>query len=186
MSPKLLLSLIMVSTALAGGASLSYAQTDTPVSETVAEKAAVAQPAEGVDSMEERLALSQELHDIRRVKDKILKDIDAISQSVPALEREDFKIYIETHMDFDDLEQKSIRYAAETFTVPELKAMIAYFGSDVGKSAEAKTEAYGARLGRDIQSQIDKALMAAKFDNVNSLPHSEAPQRGPTRDMLGN
>ncbi|MDY0029316.1 MAG: DUF2059 domain-containing protein [Pseudobdellovibrionaceae bacterium] len=186
MSPKFLLSLALVSTALAGGASLALAETDAPALENPVAVQATGDQDAVQDTMEERLALARELHDIRRVKERILKDIDAISRSVPALEREDFKIFIETNMDFDDLEQKSIRYAAETFTVAELKAMIAYFGSDIGKSAEAKSEAYGQRLGKDIQAQIDKALMAAKFDNVNSLPRTEAPQRGPSRDMLGN
>ncbi|HOO50043.1 MAG TPA: hypothetical protein PLK94_02010 [Alphaproteobacteria bacterium] len=138
------------------------------------------------DTMEERLALSRELHDIRRIKNRIIDDIDKVSEAVPPLEREDFKIYIETNMDFDDLEQKSIRYAAEIYTIKELKAMISYFGSDAGRSAEAKGEDYSRKLGRDVQKQIDEALMAAKFDKVSPRPASKAPSQEDLRQMIGN
>lgn len=137
-------------------------------------------PSSVADERGERLALSRELHDIKRVKDRVLADIETLSQSLPLTEREDFKKYMELNVDFDALEQKSIEYAADIYTVPELKAMIAYFGSDVGRSAEAKGEEYGAKFGSDVQKEIDKAIMAAKFDKIEKLPQST-----PTIDMLG-
>ncbi|OIN85466.1 MAG: hypothetical protein AUJ12_09140 [Alphaproteobacteria bacterium CG1_02_46_17] len=132
------------------------------------------------DEYKERLALSRELHDVRRVKEHILQDIDNIAQSLPFTEREDFKKYIELNVDFDKLEDESIKISADTYTVPEFKAMLAYFGSKEGRAAEAKSARYGAQFGPKIQEQIDKALMASKFENTNQLPRSL-----PNIDMLG-
>lgn len=128
----------------------------------------------------ERMALSRELHDIKKVGDQVRRDIDIIAESLPLVEREDFKKYMEMSVDFDALEGKSVKYAADLYTVPELKAMIAYFGSVEGRSAEAKGEEYGAKFGADVQKEIDKAIMAAKFDKVGNPPRSE-----PTIEMLG-
>lgn len=129
---------------------------------------------------EERLALSHELHDIRRVRERILEDVGNISMSLPEVEREDFRKYIELSIDFDALEKKSVEYAADIYTAQELRAMISYFGSPEGRSAETKSREYGEKFGADVRKEIDKALMAAKFDKVDALPHS-----GPTIDMLG-
>ncbi len=132
------------------------------------------------DDYSERLELSRELHDVRRVKDHILDDIDNIAQSLPISEREDFKRYIELNVDFDQLDEESIKISANLYTVPELKAMLAYFGSKEGRSAEEKSARYGAEFGPKVQEQIDKALMASKFENVNELPHTV-----PNINMLG-
>lgn len=125
---------------------------------------ALAEPATSPD-MKERLALARDLHDIRRIKDRIMDDIDRAAESLPPVERESFKKYFELSVDFDALEQKSITYTADIYTVPELKAMISYFGSPEGQSAEAKSGEYGEKLGGDVQKEIDKALMAAKYKN---------------------
>ncbi|HNQ92257.1 MAG TPA: hypothetical protein PKI93_04925 [Alphaproteobacteria bacterium] len=132
------------------------------------------------DDHAERMALSRELHDIKKVKEQVLGDIDNIAQSLPMNEREDFKKYMELHVDFDALEQKSIEYAADTYTIHEFKAMIAYFGSNEGRSAEAKGGEYAAKFGPEVQKEIDKAIMAAKFDKIGGSSHPE-----PTKDMLG-
>ena len=61
-----------------------------------------------------------------------------------------------------------------------IKAMIAYFGSNEGRSAEAKGQEYGEKFGIEMEREINKAIAAAKFDEVGGQPHSE-----PSMDMLG-
>ncbi|MCB9984229.1 MAG: hypothetical protein H6864_00900 [Micavibrio sp.] len=133
-----------------------------------------------VDDAQERLQLSRELHDIKRVKESVLQNIDNVARSLPRHEQEDFKKYIELNVNFDDLEEKSIAIAAKTYTIAELKAMIAYFGSNEGRSAEAKGREYGEKFGIEMEREINKAIAAAKFDEVGGQPHSE-----PSMDMLG-
>lgn len=126
----------------------------------------IAIPAVAEDDMAERLKLSKELHDIRHIRDNINDDILSYAQNLPANEREDFATYVSLKLDFDKLENASVQYAAEIYTVPELKTMIAYFGSVEGQSAEAKSQIYGERIGKDIQREIDAAIMAAKLGEV--------------------
>lgn len=147
---------------------------DTPVQTAQNEK----------DTPEERLALSRELHDIRRVKDMVIRDIETISKQLPPTEQLDFQKYMELKVDFDELEEKSIEIAANVYTAAELRAMIAYFGSDVGRSAEQKGAQYSESFGKEVQKKIDEALMATKFDNLDHLPRSEQKIE-PNKDMLG-
>ena len=115
------------------------------------------------DDSAERLTLSKELHDIRHIRDSIQRDIEAYAKRVPAADREDFMRYVALKIDFNALEQKSIQYAADVYTAPELRAMIAYYGSADGQSAELKGSVYGSKIAKDIRREIDAAIMAAKL-----------------------
>ncbi len=116
-----------------------------------------------VDSIAERMRLSRELHDVRRIRDRIDDTIEAISKTMPDKDREDFMTYMSATMNFDRLEELSITYAAETYTASELQAMIAYFGSADGQSAEAKGGDYAAKISKDIEKEIDAAMLAVKL-----------------------
>lgn len=142
----------------------------------------------GKTDMEERIKLSKDLHDIRNIRERINMTIQEAANAVPPVDREDFQKYVQLHVDYNTLEQKSIQYAAEVYTAPELKAMIAYFGSADGQSAEAKGEEFGSKIAKDIFAEIDKAITAAKYDGVpeTSLPQTPGKMRGPnvSPDML--
>lgn len=127
-----------------------------------------AEPAAGVsaaktDDMAERLRLSRELHDVRHIRNKIDDMIGAMSKTMPLQDREDFMTYMSESMNYDKLEEASIKYAAETYTAPELQAMIAYFGSPDGQSAESKGEVYIEKISKDISKEIDAAMLAVKL-----------------------
>lgn len=124
------------------------------------------------DDKSERLKLSKDLHDIRKSRERINEMIMSAAGAVPEADREDFQRYVQFKIDYDALEQKSITYAAEIYTVPELKAMVAYFGSPDGQAAEAKAESFTEKIGKDIIKEIDAAILAAKYDGVpeTSLP----------------
>lgn len=123
------------------------------------------------DDMAERMRLSRELHDVRHIRDRIDETIEAISKTMPEADRADFLTYMSATMDFDRLEELSIKYAAETYTASELQAMIAYFGSPDGQSAEAKGADYAAKVSKDIEKEIDAAMMAVKLkERPQSVP----------------
>lgn len=120
----------------------------------------------------ERIRLSKDLHDIRKSRERINNMIMSAAEAVPVADREDFQRYVQLKVDYDTLEKKSIEYAAEVYTAPELKAMISYFGSPDGQAAEAKGEKFSSKIGKDIIKEIDTAILAAKYDGVpeTSLP----------------
>jgi hypothetical protein len=136
----------------------------------------------------ERVRLSKDLHDIRNIRERINATIAAAAESVPAADREDFAKYIQLHIDYDALEAKSVQYVADVYTVPELKAMIAYFGSADGQSAEAKGAIYSDKIGGDIAREIDAAILAAKYDGVSEtvIPKtsSKLPNSRVSPDLL--
>ena len=136
--------------------------------------AVYAEPAK--DDSAERIALSKDLHDIRNIRDRINTTIAGVAKSLPAGDQEDFAKYVALHINYDALEKKSIAYVAEIYTAPELKAMIAYFGSPDGQSAEAKGGDSAGKIGADIMKDIDAAIIAAKYDGV---PEKDLPKITP-------
>lgn len=113
--------------------------------------------------MAERVKLAKDLHDIRQMRDVVNAQIEFASKGVPEAEREGFMKYIGLKLDYDALEAKSVKLMSEKFTAAEMQAMIAYFGSPEGKSAEKKAAEYGAEMRTDIQQAIDAALMASRL-----------------------
>ncbi len=124
----------------------------------------------------ERIKLSKDLHDIRNIRERINAVISSAADTIPPEDREDFQRYVQLKVDYDTLEKKSIEYAAEVYTAPELKAMISYFGSPDGQSAEAKGETFSQKIGKDIFAQVDDAILAAKYDGV---PETSLPKINP-------
>lgn len=133
-----------------------------------------------VDDKAERVNLSKDLHDIRNIRDRINGTIAGVAETLPPEDREDFSKYVQLKIDYDALEKKSIDYAAEIYSVPELKAMIAYFGSADGQSAEAKGGDYADKIGKDIMKDIDAAILAAKYDGV---PEKSLPKATPSNGL---
>lgn len=115
------------------------------------------------DDAKERLALAKDLHDIRHIRDAIHADIENYAQQIPQGDRENFMRYVALKINFDALEQLSIAYTAEIYTATEMRAMIAYYGSPDGQSAEAKGALYGPKIAKDVQKEIDAAVMSVKL-----------------------
>lgn len=115
------------------------------------------------EEMKVRIRLSEEFHDIRPMRDAVNRNLEEYAKGLPEEEREEFLRYVQLHIDYDKLEEFSIQKMAEVYTVPEMKAMIAYFGSADGKSAEAKGSAYTSQISPYIAKAIDSALMDTRY-----------------------
>lgn len=115
------------------------------------------------DMARERLKLASEFHDIRPLRDTINVAIENLAAGFSGTARENFISNMKLRINYDDLENQSIKIMAETFTVEELKAMIAYYGSDVGRAAESKAVAYQEKFSPAVKKALDAALAAEKF-----------------------
>lgn len=113
--------------------------------------------------MQERLKYAAAFQDVRPVRDVINESFETVSLTLPEAEREEFMRFVQLRVDYDKIEELSIKTIAELYTVPELKAMIAYYGSQDGKTAEAKAASYTDKISPEITKVIDAALMDAKY-----------------------
>lgn len=107
----------------------------------------------------ERLRLAEEMHDIWPIRTRLESAIDTVSQGFPPERQAEVKATMRKSIKFDELEEASIKAMAETYTDEELKAMIAFYGSEVGRSISAKTGDYENGIRPVISKMMDKAMM---------------------------
>lgn len=127
--------------------------------------APVAAPAAAVSAaeMKERIKLATEYHDAVNLRDIINRDIEKAGAGLTGDDKERYMRDIQLQIDYDKIEALSIKSMAETFTVPELKALIAYYGSPEGQMAQAKMDLYTGKVSPEIRKAVDTALMNAQF-----------------------
>jgi hypothetical protein len=134
------------------------AQNDKRTDSTKAEEAKSANPAP--DTRERRLQLAERMHEIWSTRERINRALERMAQRYPESERDSFINAMQLAIDYGRIEEKSIDAMTRTFTVAELEAMVDYYGSEAGQSAENKRSIYQDRIQPVIQTMIDKALMA--------------------------
>lgn len=124
-----------------------------------------ATPAAAVSASEraERIKYATDFADIKPIREAIDRDIEAAAMGMTDDEKEEFMRFVQLRIDYEKIEKESIDMMADMFTVPELKAMVTYYGSPEGKSAEDKAMVYTSKIGPQIASAIDGALMDAKL-----------------------
>lgn len=130
---------------------------------------AYAQTDNGADYAE-RLALAQKMHEIRPAKQQIEDAVTAAANRLPAANRDEFKAQIMKAIDVPMLEKKSIEAMAQTFTVPELKKMVDYFGSPEAQKIAEKLVVYQSIIMPEITAMLDKAIMEARTGGAGVKP----------------
>jgi len=153
---------------LAVGCSVAFAASSSPVPPAAAAAEAPAPVLENIsaEEMAERVKLSTELHDIRNIRDSVNATVATYAKRLPEKQREGYMQGIELSLDYEKIEQVSINEAAKVFTPAELRAMITYFGSPEGRSAEQKMGAYSKKVVAEVQRGIDAAIMASKLGEI--------------------
>lgn len=115
------------------------------------------------EEMKQRVKYATDYHDVRPIRAVIDGQIDRYARQLPEAEREDFLRYVQLRINYDKIEELSIQAMAETYTSAELKAMVDYYGSPAGKSAEAKSPGYTSKMAPVITQALDSALLDTRF-----------------------
>jgi hypothetical protein len=116
-------------------------------------------------------SLALELQKVWGVKDQIDELVLVIESKLPEDQRANFRVYMAKILDYDAINQVSAVAAVEVFSEDELEAMLDYYSSEHGKSAELKRKLYNEKMMPQVQALIKKGMMMA---NVPSLPGSPA------------
>ncbi|HRQ60152.1 MAG TPA: hypothetical protein PLO23_01330 [Alphaproteobacteria bacterium] len=122
----------------------------------------IALPAFAQDDADKRLELAKKMHELRPTKTQVMQAIEVVSQRVPEDKRAAFEGSMMGAMDFKAIEKISIDAMTETFTVPELEAMVEYYSKPEAQSASDKLPDYQRKVGPEIIRMIDKAMMKVK------------------------
>ena len=167
---RILTVMVGVSAFLFGAApviSPVYAQqavSDSFVVTSQAKRAEVATSDDGnKDDLSKRLELARQMHEIWPIRPKVENALDIAAQNFPEPERLSFKARMRQAVEFDALEQASIDAMVDIFTVEELQAMVAFYGSKAGRSVSHKTGDYEQELQPILVEMLDKALMDTRF-----------------------
>ena len=115
------------------------------------------------DDYEERLNLSRKMHEIWPVRPKVETALDIFAEQIEPQERAAFKAAMRKAIKFKALEEASVDAMADIFSIKELEAMIAFYGSKEGRSVSHKTGDYEKALEPVLVEMIDKALLNVKF-----------------------
>lgn len=115
-----------------------------------------------------RLKLSQDMHKIWPMRQKVENALDVVAKRIPEKDRLTFKAAMRKSIKFDALEEASIDAMADIFTEKELKKMIEFYGSKEGRSVSYKTGDYEKALQPMMIKMLDKALLDAKLGKPSS------------------
>lgn len=106
-----------------------------------------------------RLELAGKMHDIWPIRTRMESAIDSVSESFPEEKRAQIKAAMRKSIKYDELEEESTKAMADIFTVDELNAMIAFYGSEAGRSVSAKTGDYEKAITPVLTKMLDKAML---------------------------
>ncbi|MCB1681343.1 MAG: hypothetical protein H6858_00840 [Rhodospirillales bacterium] len=118
-------------------------------------------------TLDQRMELAGKMHQIRPLNPQIDREIRRASTTVPLKDREAFIAAMTTVINYKAIEQVSIKTMAEVYTLPELKAMVDYYGKPEAKSATAKIGDWAKLVQPQISRIIDRAIMRVRTGAPN-------------------
>ena len=124
--------------------------------------ATLALPAFAADKgTDEKTSLILQLYEVNPPSALINNSIEAVArQRYPeGPDREGFIDRMKLAVDYDKMESFSTGLMREMFTLDELKAMVDYYTSSVGMSAQDKIGQYRQKMAPELQKMLDKALL---------------------------
>jgi len=128
--------------------------------EAAKEEAQVEAPAD--PTYDERIALAKKMHELRPVREQVEQAINQYAQTRPQGERESFKSTMRNVFNMRALEKISIDAYAETFTAPELSAMVEYYSKPEAISASDKFGNYAGIVYPEIVRMLDRAAIRVR------------------------
>ena len=148
----------------------------TSIKEKIMDKVDTLKSKDDKDDEKERLELSNKMHEIWPIRQKIESALDNIAENLPQQERLKFKSTMRAAIDFDELKTLSVNTMADIYTKAELEKMVEFYGSKEGRSVSYKTGDYEKALRPVMIKMIDKALLDAKLGKPKAGAHS-TPRR---------
>jgi len=109
-------------------------------------------------SLSERLAVASEYTTIFPVQGDIEKAIEAMVLQVPVTDRVLLQSILQRTVKSDRLESVSELALAETFSLEELKALIAFYKTDHGQSIKQKMPQFQAQIQPVLEQMLREAL----------------------------
>ncbi len=109
-----------------------------------------------------KMELAQKMHDFRPVRDQVDDAINRYAQTQPEQTREGFKTAMRSVLNYQSLEKISVKAYVDTFTLPELEAMVEYYSKPEARSASDKFNNYVAIVYPEIIKMLDQAAMRVK------------------------
>jgi hypothetical protein len=130
------------------------------------------------DTQENRTVVAKKYLEIMKPKDML----QSVAGSVgPRLPEQDRKTFVDI-MNSPAIEQAAYRLSLDglvkRFTLGELNAMLAFYGSPDGLSAAKKYSSYMAEIMPQLQEEVKKAVKAAEKQQEPQKPAAPGPQTG--------
>jgi hypothetical protein len=146
----------------------------------VAMTAACTQSASSLhDNPENRTTMAKKYLEVMTPKE-LLQGV--ASRVVPTLPEDNRKVFTEV-MNREDVQQASYRIMLDSlvknFTVAELNAMLAFYGSPDGQSAWKKFSPYMSEIMPPIQQEVRKAIAETQKQPETKEPAAPQPQAAP-------
>lgn len=113
-------------------------------------------------TLAKRVELATKMHEIRPTRDQVNQAIEQIAMTQPEKEREAFKAAMREILNYRAIEKISIDAMADTFTEPELQAMVDYYSKPEARSASDKDGLYRSKVYPEIIRMLDAAMMRVK------------------------
>lgn len=110
-----------------------------------------------------RLRLSEKMHEIWPMRTRMESALEAVAKGFPEEKRAEMLATMRKSIQFDELEEESIKAMAEIFTEEELNTMITFYGSETGRAISIKTADYEMAIQPVLSKMMDKAMMDLKL-----------------------
>jgi hypothetical protein len=112
------------------------------------------------DDLSRKLELAKEYSKVVPVEEEINKSIGQLIVNVPVDQRGLFKSILERNIKADRLKAVSELALAETFTIEEIQAMIAYYKSPEGQAVREKMPEYQSKLQPVLEQMVRDSIEA--------------------------
>lgn len=106
-----------------------------------------------------RIALATKIHEKVNVREKLFKAMEVVTQFMTPSEKADFWSKMNTAITEEQINKISIDAMADTYTEDELRAMLTFYSSPAGQTAEAKRTDYEKKVTPEFTKLIDKAVV---------------------------
>ena len=114
--------------------------------------------AETADTPENRLAAAKQYLRVSPIQEMMDDMTEKISLTMPLEQRREFVDLMKRRVQMDVIEQATINGLVKHFTVREIEALAAFYGSPEGKAITKKMGVYMADVMPIIQREIQRAV----------------------------